>query len=697
MGFVWEISGSRQKNEVVGVSTVRSALFCSLLVLCLAGVSLALNGADTLAPDRAQNLLDRARAVRSNDPHLALELCEDALGLAKTQNLPVLRVRALIGKGVSKYFMGEYTSALIHYQEARELAEGLGNLELQADVLNNIGILHFVWGEYDQALDYYIQSLAIRRELGDETGIGRAYNNIANIYQTMGDYDQALDHYGRSLEIYESQSDTAIIASSLNNIGLLYYDQGEYDRSLGSYSRALALESIINDKAGMALTLNNMGQVFEALGTLDEAMEHYERSLSLRREIDDRQGISVCLHNIGVIHVTQESYDSGIDYLERALGLAEDLQIRELIRDDLESLAIAHEAAGDYERALAYYKRFKEVQDELFGAERTRQIALAQTRFEVDLKDREIQMLKKETEIERFRRQLLLVVAGLALIIILLLLNRYMFQRRAHSRIAQANEALRIAHDELGRATRDELAHVSRVTTMGELAAAFAHELNQPLAAIRANARAGHNFLDRAEPDRNEACAALIDIGEDAERAQDIIVRLRDMMRKGEQKQQQVDLRRVLHDAVAMIHAEAERLGVGLDLRIEDALPSVVGDRIQLQQVVLNLIQNGLAVMAGRDGVLTLTGKRLPDDSVCVGVTDSGPPVDDHILTDMFEPFFTTKRNGLGMGLAICRTIIESHGGSIEAERRETGGVTVSFRLPKPPHGSGDTSKRVPQ
>jgi len=218
---------------------------------------------------------------------------------------------------------------------------------------------------------------------------------------------------------------------------------------------------------------------------------------------------------------------------------------------------------------------------------------------------------------------------------------------------------------------------------MGELAAAFAHELNQPLAAIRANARAGQNYLDREEPDTSEAGGALTDIGVDAQRAQDLIIRLRDMMRKGELKLRRVDLNQVLAEAVALVQAEAKIHNVQLDLHQGENLPHITGDRIQLQQVVLNLLQNGLAVMAGREeGALTVTAERRTDGGVRVAVSDEGPPVSDDVLADMFEPFFTTKNEGLGMGLPICRTIIEAHGGRIKAVPRETSGLIVEFEIP---------------
>jgi signal transduction histidine kinase len=657
--------------------------YCLIILVCVAfGMAPTRSDAANEAGQLVDDLMSKAGEARHTDPRLALELYSQAHDQAVKSGLNRQQIEALTCMGNSCYLLSEYQRARDYYQESHDLAEKLGDRKLLANALNNLGMLHYVWGEHDKALDYYLQALAIRLDMDDARGLGQGYNNVATIYHTAGDYEQALTHYQRSLEFYESEADTTMIISSLNNIGLAYYEQKQYDRSLNTYARSLNMATNSDNKSGMAMTLNNMGQVYEARESLDEALARYEQSLTLRRELSDRQGISVCLHNIGTIHVKKRRYDLGIEYLRQALALTEELQIRELTRDNLETLAGAYETVGDSDQALAYYKRYKVAHDDLFSEERSRQIAMAQTRFEVDLKDREIQVLKKEKEIDRFRRQLLLIVAGLAVVIILLLWNRYLFQRRAHREISQKNEALRATHDKLEQAARDELAHVARVATMGELAAAFAHELNQPLAAIRANSRAGQNFLDRPEPDTVEVGGALSDIGEDAERAQEIIIRLRDMMRKREFKQRPVDLNQVLADAVAMIQAEAKRWNVELDLLPGANLPRIMGDRIQLQQVVLNLLQNGMAVMGNREGALTATTERTADGGVKVAVRDAGPPVEADVLADMFEPFFTTKRDGLGMGLPICRTIIEAHGGCIQAERHEAGGLTVGFELP---------------
>ena len=630
----------------------------------------------------AEELHAQAMDQMRNDPRQALALAGRAEEKAKASGLEEIHCRALSAMGIAHYYLGEYPEALNRYEESLALAEKIGNLDLQANALNNTGIIYYVWGEHDQALERYYRTIALRIEKDDKDGLARGYNNVANVYQTAGQYEQALENYEKALGFHLELGNEGMVAAMHNNIGLLQYDMEQYETSRGHFETALVILKRTEDRHGMALSLNNLGQVQEAEGQLDEALESYRHSLKLREELEDRQGVSVCLQNIGSVLAAKGNLPEAITYLERALALAKELKVQELIRDDLLSLSRAHALAGDHEQALIYHRRYKEAHDEIFTRDRAQQMAMAETRFQVGLKDQEIEALTREKEIEEFRRQILLVTAALSLGILILLLNRYLFQKRAHTAIRQANQALQKAHADLARASRDELAHVARVATMGELAAAFAHELNQPLAAIKVNARAGSNFLDRENPEPEETLEALQDIGSDAERAQQIIHRLRRMMRKGEIRRASLDIEEVATSAASFLESEFGKTAVALEWTFSGDLPEVKGDRIQLQQVVLNLLQNALVAAGGTPEAKVKVATAREGDLVVLEVSDSGPPIADEVFSDLFEPFFTTKQEGLGMGLPICRTIMETHGGTITARRNQGTGLTLRLTLP---------------
>ena len=244
-------------------------------------------------------------------------------------------------------------------------------------------------------------------------------------------------------------------------------------------------------------------------------------------------------------------------------------------------------------------------------------------------------------------------------------------------RAEQAEEALH--------KTQMELAHVARVTTLGELAASIAHEVNQPLAAIVINGEVGLRWLDREVPDLAEVREALGGMISNGRRASEIIQRLRALSRKTETQKVALDINDAISEVIPLVQQEVLSHRVSLRLDLAPTLPAVLGDRVQLQQVIINLIVNGMEAMAPvTDRPRELVVRSQLDDSgqVLVAVEDSGVGIDPENAKQLFNAFFTTKPSGMGMGLSICRSIIENHGGRLWASRNAGPGATFQFTLP---------------
>ena len=241
----------------------------------------------------------------------------------------------------------------------------------------------------------------------------------------------------------------------------------------------------------------------------------------------------------------------------------------------------------------------------------------------------------------------------------------------------QASEALRAA--------QAELAHANRVATMGQLTASIAHEVNQPIAATLTNAQAALRCLTRPAPELGEVREALASIVKDAVRAGDVVSRIRDLMNKAPPRKDLLDVNGVVCEVIELTHGEAVKNGVFLLTELADSMPLIPGDRIQLQQVMLNLIINAVEAMSGVGNgareLLISTGKTASGD-VLVAVRDSGPGLALAALERVFDPFYTSKPGGLGMGLSICRSIIEAHGGRLWASANVTRGATFQFTVP---------------
>jgi signal transduction histidine kinase len=255
-----------------------------------------------------------------------------------------------------------------------------------------------------------------------------------------------------------------------------------------------------------------------------------------------------------------------------------------------------------------------------------------------------------------------------------------------------ANTLSRRRSEMEGQRLRQDLAHVGRVSTMGELTASLAHELNQPLTAILSNAQAALRILPSDKADLADIRDILGDIVEDDKRAGEVIHRLRGFLKKSNLELATLDIGDLVSQVARLVSSDAILRNVSIRLELAPGLPPVCGDRVQLQQVVLNLLMNGLdAMRESGEGERTLVLRTLrtdPPATVVVAVEDSGLGIDKADLEHVFHAFYTTKPEGLGMGLAIARSIVEAHGGRLEVRNNPERGATFSFTLPAIKEGS---------
>jgi C4-dicarboxylate-specific signal transduction histidine kinase len=225
---------------------------------------------------------------------------------------------------------------------------------------------------------------------------------------------------------------------------------------------------------------------------------------------------------------------------------------------------------------------------------------------------------------------------------------------------------------------------MNRVSMMGEWAAELSHEITQPIASARNNARAAQNFLDTQPPDLGEVREALSCVVGDTDRAGDIVDRIRDHIKKAPPRKAQFDLNEAINEVILLGRGAITKNGVSVQTRLAEGLFPIHGDRVQLQQVIMNLLLNAVEAMGGSQAGARqlLISTEQDHKGVLVAVRDSGPGIDAAHLERVFDPFFTTKSSGMGMGLSICRSIIETHGGRLWATACQPHGTLFQFTIP---------------
>ena len=246
-------------------------------------------------------------------------------------------------------------------------------------------------------------------------------------------------------------------------------------------------------------------------------------------------------------------------------------------------------------------------------------------------------------------------------------------------------EATKQAEETLAQA-QAELAHVTRLSTLGELTASIAHEVNQPHAAIVTSGEACLRWLERDEPQLDGVKRGVERMIGDGRRASEVVKRLRALAKKSDLRRLPINIAEIVDDALLLVQREIGVNRIQLKRDYAADLPLVLGDRIQLQQVIINLVLNAIQAMVAFPGSLRelrIEMRSCTDGKVLVAVRDSGPGIDPQSENQLFNAFFTTKKEGMGMGLSICRSIIESHGGRVWASRNDTGGATFQFTVPR--------------
>lgn len=404
-------------------------------------------------------------------------------------------------------------------------------------------------------------------------------------------------------------------------------------------------------------------------------------------EVDHRivlpDGSTKYVHSVA--HPLLDDAGEPIEYVGTIMDVTERTRAGEALRRQANLLDQAHDAilVWEYPRTIVFWNRGAE---QLYGFSRREAMGrsghellqtehpLSRAAFEAAL-ERDGEWTGELSQTTRDGRKILVE-------------SRHVLVREADGRrlVLESNRDIteRKHAEEAARKAQAELAHVARVTTLGEMAASIAHEVDQPLSGVVINANACLRFLTGPSPNLDEVRDGLQAITRDGRRASDVIARIRALARRTTTEKEMLDIDEVIRDVVALAESEARRARATLRTEFAGNLPRVLGDRVLLQQVALNLLLNGLEAMhavVDRPNELVISTQREGDDRVHVAVQDSGSGIDPQLASRIFEPFHTTKPGGMGMGLSISRSIVEQHGGRLWAVPNDGPGTTFHFTV----------------
>jgi tetratricopeptide (TPR) repeat protein len=500
-----------QRNSVGLLFTYTPMKRCFSLWLCMCA-ALWLYGQDKRKVDSLRSVItlaandsvtinawnDLSFEYQKVDPDSALLLAQKAQALSVKVSYMAGQATALHNIGNVNYFKGEFSTALGFYEKALVLRYRTGNKKDIARTIGNIGNVHFARGDYDKAMIFYQRMFSTGDSIKDAVTLADANGNIANVYMMKGSYDKSLEYNLRSLKIREALNDTRGMEHSYNNIGGIYFNQGNNVKALEYIKKALYLQERIGNKKGMSDSYQNIGSIYYHLKSIDSAFAYFNRSMKITEELGNRSGIAGGYDNFGNIYKENKQYTKAIEYHKKAAALYEEIGDQKgmanaygnlggdytvtgdfptallyinkaleigkrtgakyYIRNAYDFFAVLYKKMNDPRKALGYEELSTAMGDSLLNEENTRNIAEMQTRFDTEKKEKEIELLQKDSNLKelelsasseknRSLQTLIYVLAGGLLLLFALVLLIY----RGSGQKKKNNALLTTTNEELNR------------------------------------------------------------------------------------------------------------------------------------------------------------------------------------------------------------------------------------------------------
>ena len=584
-----------------------------------------------------------------------------------------------------------YERSLLYYRKAYDEFIKAGNHQEIGSCALSIGNIYFEMADFSEAYYFYLQSLNAYERTGDRAGIASMENNLGAVAHEMGKLDEAERHYQNALQIYRESKLLKEEGKALNNIGLILYDRQQYDSALVYFQEVI--RKFDNDSTGSELecytlsaVYNNMALTYVELEEYRLALRYLREGLSLARTIGDQYTIGSVFNNLGSLYREMNNQDSALYYLHRSLQIAKSHGFKHLELETYDELAKLHAQAGNYISAYNWTLRYDTVYKALFNEIQSQQIAKLRTRYEQELKDREIEQLQSESQVQRMLNKVfiifILVIVALVIIIAFNLRSKKNTNRMLAERNLQISDAIRKLSE-----SEEELQSLNR--SKDRIFSVVAHDLRNPVAAIAGFSELLYDNFDQFPVETQKEY--VLQILQATQRMQNLLENLliwaRSQMKAVKYEPENVRIRTIVDDCVREVKANLDHKKIECTVKI-DRRCVAHADKSMIHTVFRNLIMNGIkfSFPGGRIWI----SSEVENGYCSVSVRDEGIGIQPEIQKKLFDANEvvttpgTTGESGSGLGLVICSEFVERNRGEIRVTSEPGNGSTFTVSLPLP-------------
>lgn len=557
----------------------------------------------------------------------------------------------------------------------------------QIHILKRIAEVLLTMGKYEEAYSYRLEVLKMFEELNDHEGVYATLYNIGSIFFYQENLPQALSHYQKSHQQAYLAQDSAFLYRNLAAIGSVYGEMGDNDKSLNYNLKSLEMAEKLSLDMGIAYAAHNVGLNYEILNLPEKALTYFEQALQLMRKMGDKFGVANCLQAISAIHSRNQDYAKAIDYLNQALEINQQIGDRSRIREMYLDISKAHFDAGNAVKAYEVQKSYIELRDSLIKEDAMQQMANLKQTYELEKKESEkqIAIMKSEQQVEQIYRYAFLVGLGFLLLVAWLFYSRYQEQTAMNKLLAQKNEEIQLQNNKLATSNRE----------LEQFAYIASHDLKEPLRNIGGfTSLLERRYLNESDEDARDFMKFISSsVTHMHKLLTDLLAYSRIGMQENAEEEEYLPLKEVVQQVCGNYRTAIQENDV--DIIIGD-LPTIQGNRIQMIQLFQNLIGNAIKFRGEEKPEIHIRSAENTKEYI-LSVKDNGIGMEQEYTDKIFIIFQRlhnrTKYEGTGIGLAICKKIVEQHEGRIWVESQSGEGSTFYFAIPKEKKTSVLTSK----